>query len=40
MVDKMRAIDRSLFGDRPLTTLTTEEMTTVERSLKAVLGMF
>jgi len=39
MVDKMRAIDRGLLGDGPLTTLARAEMSTVERSLRAVLGM-
>lgn len=38
MVDKMRALDRGHFGDGPITTLTVEEMATVEKSLKAVLG--
>lgn len=40
MVDKMRAIDRTLFGEGPLTTLTREEMNSVEKSLLAVLGMY
>jgi mRNA interferase MazF len=39
MVDKMRAIDRSLLGEGPLTTLDRAEMSAVERSLRAVLGM-
>lgn len=39
MADKMRAIDRGLLGDGPLTTLGRAEMSTVERSLRAVLGM-
>ncbi len=40
MVDRMRALDRSRFGDGPLTTLTAEEMAAVEKSLLAVLGMY
>lgn len=40
MTDKMRAIDRALFGEGPLTTLTRAEMTGVEKSLRAVLGMY
>lgn len=39
MVEQPRALDRSRFGDGPLTTLTHEEMAAVEKSLKAVLGM-
>lgn len=39
MVEQPRAIDRSRFGDGPLTTLTADEMATVEKSLKAVMGM-
>ena len=40
MVDKMRAIDRAVLGDGPLTTLTREEMANVEKSLRAVLGIY
>ena len=40
MADKMRAIDRGLLGEGPLTTLTREEMASVEKSLCAVLGLF
>jgi len=39
VVDQPRALDRSRFGEGPLTTLTAEEMTAVETSLRAVLGM-
>lgn len=39
MVDKMRAIDRGLLGEGPLTALDRAEMSAVERSLRAVLGM-
>lgn len=39
IIDQPRALDRERFGDGPLTALTTEEMKTVERSLRAVLGM-
>ncbi len=38
--EKIRALDRSKFGEGPLTTLTAEEMATVEKSLLAVLGMY
>lgn len=38
MVEKMRALDRDYFGEGPITTLTSEEMAAVEKSLKAVLG--
>jgi mRNA interferase MazF len=40
IVDQPRALDRTRFGDGPLTALTAEEMETVERSLRVVLGMF
>lgn len=40
MTDQVRALDRSRFGEGPLTTLTVEELTAVERGLKAVLGMW
>lgn len=36
--ERIRALDKSKFGEGPLTVLTPEEMTAVERSLKAVLG--
>lgn len=36
--EKIRTLDRSKFGEGPLTVLTPEEMTAVERALKAVLG--
>lgn len=39
IVDQPRALDRGRFGEGPLTTLTTEEMGTLEKSLKAVMGM-
>jgi mRNA interferase MazF len=39
MVEQTRAFDRSRFGDGPLTSLTPEEIATVERSLKGVLGL-
>lgn len=40
VTDQPRALDRKRFGDGPLTVLNTEEMTVVERSLQAVLGMW
>lgn len=39
VIDQPRALDTARFGDGPLTTLTAEEMTAVEKSLKAVLGL-
>lgn len=40
IVDQPRALDQARFGDGPLTTLTREEMATVERSLRVVLGRY
>jgi mRNA interferase MazF len=40
IVDQPRALDKSRFGEGPLTALTTEEMAVVERSLLAVMGMY
>jgi mRNA interferase MazF len=39
VVDQPRALDRSRFGEGPLTNLTSGEMAAVERSLAAILGM-
>lgn len=39
IVEQMRALDRSRFGDGPLTSLTPVEMAAVERSLRGVLGL-
>ena len=39
VVDQPRALDRTRIGDGPLTTLTAAELASVERSLRAVLGM-
>ncbi len=39
MIEQTRALDRSRFGDGPLTALTAEEMAAVEKSLKAVMGI-
>lgn len=39
MVDKLRALDRGHFGESPIANLDPEELTAVERSLKAVLGL-
>lgn len=39
VVDQPRALDRDRFRDGPLTNLTIEEMTAVERSLRGVLGL-
>lgn len=40
ITDQPRALDRDRFGDGPLATLTAEEMAAVEKSLRAVMGMF
>jgi mRNA interferase MazF len=40
MLEHLRALDRSRFGDGPLATLTAEEMAAVEKSLRGVLGMW
>jgi mRNA interferase MazF len=40
VVDQPRALDRTRFGDGPLTALNAEEMGRVEKSLLAVLGVF
>ena len=40
VVEKPRALDRKRFGEGPLTTLTPVEMAEVEKSLKAVTGMW
>ena len=39
IVDQPRALDIERLGDGPLTSLTSEEMAAVERSLKGVLGL-
>lgn len=39
VVDQPRALDRDRFGDGPLTSLTADEMTAVEQSLKGILGL-
>jgi mRNA interferase MazF len=39
MVDQPRTLDRARLGDGPLTRLSDAELTTVEESLLAVLGM-
>lgn len=40
IIDQPRALDKSRIGDGPLTKLTAEELTSVEQSLSAVLGMY
>lgn len=40
VIEQIRAIDISRFSEGPLTTLTSQEMAAVERSLKAVLGLW
>lgn len=39
VIDQPRALDRARIGEGPLTSLTAEEMATVEKSLRAVLGL-
>jgi len=39
VVDQPRALHKDRFGEDPLTSLTVEEMTAVEHSLKGVLGL-
>jgi len=39
VVDQPRALDRKRFGEGPLAELAGAEMDSVERSLKAILGM-
>jgi mRNA interferase MazF len=39
MVEHLRALDRSRFGEGPLATLTAEEMAAVEKSLRGVMGL-
>lgn len=39
MLEQLRTLDRSRFGDGPLTRLTAQEMASVEKGLKAVMGM-
>ena len=40
IIDQPRALDKMRLGDGPLTQLTAVEMTAVEKSLMAVLGMY
>ena len=40
VVDQPRALDRARIGDGPLTALTANELSAVERGLRVVLGMF
>lgn len=39
IVDQPRTVDRAAIGEGPLARLTPEEMTAVERSLMAVMGL-
>lgn len=39
MIEHLRALDRSRFGEGPLATLTSEEMAAVDKSLLAVMGL-
>lgn len=38
--EKIRAVDRSRFGTGPLARLTEDELASIEKQLRAVLGMF
>jgi mRNA interferase MazF len=40
VVDQPRALDRNRLGEGPLTTLSSNELTAVEKSLLGVLGMY
>lgn len=40
ITDQPRALDRSRFGDGPLTVLSADELAAVERGLRAALGMW
>ena len=40
IVDQPRALDRSRFGEGPLTRLTADDMAAVEKSLRVVFGMW
>jgi mRNA interferase MazF len=40
MIEHIRALDRSRFGEGPLATVTAEEMAAVEKSLRGVLGLW
>jgi mRNA interferase MazF len=40
ITDQPRTVDRSRFGDGPLTTLTAQEMAAVEQGLRAELGLY
>lgn len=39
VIDQPRALDRTRFGEGPLTTLTQDEIDIVERGLRVALGM-
>jgi len=40
MIEHVRTLDRSRFGEGPLATVTAEEMAAVEKSLRAVMGLW
>lgn len=40
MLEHLRALDRSRFGEGPLTVLTPDEMAAVEKSLLGILGLY
>lgn len=40
IVDQPRALDRSRFGEGPLTRLNADELASVEKSLRVVFGMW
>jgi len=39
MAEQLRAIDRARLGEGPLTSLTTAEITALDKALRAVLGL-
>lgn len=40
VIEQIRSLDCSRFGDGPLATLTAEEMAAVEKSLRGVMGLW
>lgn len=40
VIEQIRSLDRSRFSEGPLTMLDSDEMASVEKSLKAVLGLW
>lgn len=40
LIDQPRTLDRKRFGDKPLTMLTADELALLERSLRAIIGLY